>query len=259
MVVAHGSEGILTVTRHSHVRLVEIKGPDAKNSLNGPMHEALAGIWPQFNDDEDVRSVVLTGNGTNFCAGIDLEWLRGVLADPFTRHRATLRDRDIMAAIRTCRVPVIAALQGGAIGLACSIAVHCDFVIMSEDAYLSDPHVRAGLAAGDGGAAMLPVLIPFMRAKQFLLTGEPIPANVAVELGLAIETVPAEELLDRAMAFAQRIAAQPPTAVQLTKRALNAHLGLSVVATELASVAELAGLPEFAANFDPSRFDEVRH
>jgi enoyl-CoA hydratase len=250
------SEDIVSVTPHGHVRLVEIRGPDAENSLNGPMHAALAGVWSQFDDDEDARAVVITGNGTNFCAGIDVGWLEAVLADPFRRQRATLRDREMMAAIRTCRLPVIAAVQGGAVGLACSIALHCDFVIMSEDGFLSDPHVNAGVAAGDGGAAMMPALMPFMRAKYFLLTGEPIPAKLAVELGLAIEVVPAANLRVRAMEFARRLAAKPPTAVQLTKRALNAHLGMALAATEVASVAELVCLPELAANFDPTRFHD---
>ncbi len=133
-----------------------------------------------------------------------------------------------------------------------SIALHCDFVFMAQDAWMNDSHVAIGLPCGDGGAAMLPALIPMMRAKQFLFTGDPITAAAAVELGLALEAVPDDELRDRALAFARRIADQPPAALQATKLAVNAHLGWVAAAADLGTFAEGAGLQsaEFISLFE---------
>ena len=121
-------------------------------------------------------------------------------------------------------LPVIAAVNGPAVGLGCSIAMLCDVVMMSERAYLADPHVSVGLVAGDGGAAFWPLLAPMLRIREYLYTGDRIPAASAVELGLASRVVPAEDLVSEALRLAERFAAQPAEALQATKRVLNMHL-----------------------------------
>jgi enoyl-CoA hydratase len=241
------SEERVVVTRFEGVRLVELNRPDTGNCLDGPLHEALESVWPELLVDRGARAVVITGRGEHFCSGADPAWVKTVVEDPFDGPRAVLRDREIMNTLRAFPLPVVAAVNGAAVGLGASIAIHCDLLVMGETAYLSDPHVTIGLAAGDGGAAMLPALIPIMRAKQFLYLGEPIPAQVAVELGLAVETVPAADLVERALELGQRLAAQPPDALQATKRAINAHLGWVPAAADQAMMAEAFGLrsPEF--------------
>jgi enoyl-CoA hydratase len=153
--------------------------------------------------------------------------------------------------MRTCPVPIVAAVNGPAIGLGCSLALSCDLVMMAEDAYLADPHVSRGLVAGDGGAAMFPVLAPFMRAKQFLFTGDPIPATLAVQLGMAISVLPADDVLATAVELAHRLAEQPAQALQATKKAINLHLEQAAVVAAFASRAEAQTLrsDEFAAAF----------
>jgi enoyl-CoA hydratase len=121
-------------------------------------------------------------------------------------------------------LPVIAAVNGPAVGLGCSIALLSDILLISENAYLADPHVSVGLVAGDGGGAFWPLLTPIMRSREYLYTGDRIPAAKAVELGLASRTVAPDELMGEAHKLAQRLAAQPAEALQGTKRIVNMYL-----------------------------------
>jgi enoyl-CoA hydratase/carnithine racemase len=120
--------------------------------------------------------------------------------------------------------PLVAAVNGPAIGLGCSVAVSCDIVLMAESAYLADTHVNIGLVCGDGGAVAWPLMMSLLKAKEYLLLGDRIPAAEAVALGLANRVVPDAELMTQALALAHRLAEQPVQAVQETKRALNIHL-----------------------------------
>jgi enoyl-CoA hydratase len=116
---------------------------------------------------------------------------------------------------------VIAAINGPAIGLGASIALLCDVIIMADTATIADPHVRVGIVAGDGGTAIWPLLVGPARAKEYLMTGDPIPASEAERIGLVNRVVPAESLQTEAMALAARLAAGAPLAIQYTKAAVN--------------------------------------
>jgi enoyl-CoA hydratase len=117
--------------------------------------------------------------------------------------------------------PIVCALNGHAMGLGASIALLCDVIFMAESATIGDPHVRVGIVAGDGGTMAWPLAVGPARAKQYLLTGDPVPAREAERIGLVNEVVPDTELDERAMAFAHRLAAGAPLAVQYTKQAVN--------------------------------------
>lgn len=108
------------------------------------------------------------------------------------------------------------------------MAVSCDLVLIAQSAYLADTHVNIGLVCGDGGAAAWPLMMSLLKAKEYLLTGDRIPAEVAVQMGLANRVVPDDALLTESVALAQRLAAQPAQAIQETKRALNLHLQAAI-------------------------------
>ena len=110
-------------------------------------------------------------------------------------------------------LPVIAAVNGPAVGLGCSVALLSDIMLISEAAYLADPHIAVGLVAGDGGAAFWPLLTPIMRSREYLFTGDRIPAATAVELGFASRQVAPEELMTEARRLAERLAVQPAEAL----------------------------------------------
>ncbi|MFD4354361.1 enoyl-CoA hydratase/isomerase family protein [Nocardia sp. NPDC058518] len=214
----------LTVTADGQVRTVLIDRPDALNAVNADLHRALAEVWRHLAADTEARVVVLTGAGRTFSAGGDLDWITSFLDDPAARDESIREGAQIIEEMLRFPLPVIAAVNGAAVGLGASIAVLCDVVLMSERAYLADPHVAVGLVAGDGGAAFWPLLTPILRTREYLYTGDRIDAATAVDVGLASRVVTPDQLMTEALALAHRIAAQPPEAVRGTKRVVNMYL-----------------------------------
>ena len=235
------------------VRVVRLNRPEQLNATNHELHSGLAALFPQVDADRDARAVVLTGNGRAFSAGGDFTYL-----DELTRHddlrRLTLaHGRQIVTGMVACRVPIVAAVNGPAVGLGCSLVALSDISFMAESAHLADPHVAVGLVAADGGPVTWPLLTSLQLAKEYALTGDRIPAARAAAIGLVNHVCPDDEVLDRALACAHRIAALPARAVEDTKRILNLHLERAVVATlDFALVAEdrSFGSPELRANLD---------
>ena len=219
-----GRSDVLTVEADGAVRTVVLNRPDQLNAIDRALHHELAHVWRRLAADPDARVVVVTGAGPAFSAGGDLDWITSFLDDPAARDESLREGAEIIDEMLRCPLPVIAAVNGPAVGLGCSVAVLSDIVLISDDAYLADPHVAVGLVAGDGGAALWPLLTPIMRTREHLFTGDRIPASLAVEVGLASRTVPAEELLPEAQRLAARLAALPAPAVQGTKRIVNMHL-----------------------------------
>ena len=127
--------------------------------------------------------MILTGAGRAFCAGGDLNWISTFLDDPVARDESIREGSQIIEEMLRFPLPVIAAVNGPAVGSGCSVALLCDIMLISEGAYLADPHVAVGLVAGDGGAALWPLLSPIMRSREYLYTGDRIPAATAVEFG----------------------------------------------------------------------------
>jgi enoyl-CoA hydratase len=214
----------LTVEADGPVRTVVINRAAELNCVNENLHRALANVWRQLAADKDASVVILTGAGRAFCAGGDLNWITTFLEDPVARDESIREGAQIIEEMLRFPLPVIAAVNGPAVGLGCSIAILSDITLISESAYLADPHVAVGLVAGDGGAAMWPLLTPIMRSREYLFTGDRIPAATAVELGLASRTVPPDDLMNEARALAARLAAQPLDALRGTKRVVNMHL-----------------------------------
>lgn len=236
-------DGVLEVTADGPVRVVTLNRPEKRNAVNYSMHHALAGLWRQMQHDPDARAVVLTGAGSAFCAGVDSASLGTDLADPVRRAAMMDDGRFLAADMLAFPLPVVAAVNGPAAGVGCSLALWCDIVVMAEDAWLADSHVAAaGVAAGDGGAVLWPMLTGLSRAKEYLFTGDRIPAAEAVRLGLANRAVPRSELLGEVHALARRLAALPPFAVRATKQAVNMHLHRMMLGTfEYAIAAEARG------------------
>jgi enoyl-CoA hydratase len=213
----------MTVTADGPIRIVTMNRPDARNAVNKALHHALAIVWDQLADDTDARAVVITGAGKAFCAGGDMEWLLEANESGVAR-RHLLREAKMIARNQVhCPLPVVAAVNGPAVGLGCSVALMCDYVVMGENALLADPHVAVGLVAGDGGAATWHLFTSMLVAKQYILLGDPIRAEAALRYGLCNEVVPQDQVMVQAMAIAQRFAELPELALRDTKRALNMH------------------------------------
>jgi enoyl-CoA hydratase/carnithine racemase len=227
----------LVLSADGPVRLVELNRPQQLNAASEALHTALAGVWDTLAADDGARAVVLTGRGRAFSAGGDFRVMTRVQADEAFRERNIAEARKIITGMVRCPVPVIAAVNGPAVGLGCSLALLSDLVLMSERAYLADPHVQVGLAAGDGGALVLPLITGPARAKELLFLGDRVSGPEAVRLGLANRVVPGDRLLGEAMELARRLAALPAAALRGTKRAVNLHLEHAMTAVMEAGLA----------------------
>jgi len=154
-----------------------------------------------------------------------------MIGDRELRRTTIAEGRELVLNMIRCRVPVIAAVNGPAVGLGCSLIALSDVVYMAESAYLSDPHVPVGLVAADGGPLTWPLHTSLLLAKEYAFTGDKIGAARAKEIGLANHVCPDGEVLSAALAAAKRIASLPKQAVEATKRVLNLHVESAVLAT----------------------------
>jgi enoyl-CoA hydratase/carnithine racemase len=218
----------LLVESDGPVTIVTMNNPEMRNAFVDPLHDAMREVWKHIADDPDCRVAILTGAGRAFSGGGNVPgFIRDY--DDFEHRRRSLRNaRKLMDAMAEFHKPLIAAVNGPAVGLGCSVAVGCDIVLIAESAFIADTHVNIGLVAGDGGAVAWPLMMSLLKAKEYLFTGDRIPAALAVDLGLANRVVPDDQLMDEAKALALRLSEQPEQSLQETKRALNLHLQAAI-------------------------------
>jgi enoyl-CoA hydratase len=205
----------------SRVRLLTLNRPVSRNALDGDLHAAMLSAVRAVAADPGVRVVVLTGTGNAFSAGGDFGLIRQMQED-IDRRRATLeRSRSLFWSLLELDVPVIAAVNGPAVGAGATLALLSDIVLMAENAYLAEPRVGIGLVPGDGAAILWPLLAGVPAARAYLLTGDRVPAEEAFRLGLIHRVVSRDAIVTEAMALAHRLAGLSGHSVRATKRALN--------------------------------------
>ena len=211
----------LELARVGHVLRVTIDHPSsALNAVDERLHHDLTALCAGLKREAEARAVLLTGRGRAFSAGGDFNWFPA-LQEP-GRLEALRRDaKQLVWDLLDVEIPIVAAVNGHAMGLGASIALLCDVIFMADTATIGDPHVKVGIVAGDGGAAIWPLAVGPARAKEYLLTGDALTAAEAERIGLVNHVVPAAELDPTAMAFATRLAAGAPLAVRYTKLAVN--------------------------------------
>lgn len=205
-------DGVLTLT---------LNRPETKNALDQALVERLGEATAALADRHDVRVVVLTGAGGAFCSGADL---KAAMADPTAMVEVDQRldaYHRIISAIAAAPQPVIAMVDGAAVGFGCDLALACDLRTMSDRAYLQEKFVRIGLMPDGGGTRWLPRLVGAARAMELMLTGDPIDAARALELGIVNRVAPPDALEATTRALAARIAAGPPIAHAGIKRAMQ--------------------------------------
>lgn len=210
--------------RENGVLVLTIDSPPA-NAFDGPMHDDLRRVLEDVNHDDSTKVLVITGAGEKaFSAGGDVEAMKRQLTDHAELIRGLVEARRLLNAFLRLEKPIIARINGHAIGLGATIALFCDLAYAVEGIRIADPHVSVGFAAGDGGALIWPQLIGYMRAREYLLTGDPILSQDAAAMGLINRAVPRDELDQVAYGMADRLAASASVGINMTKQAINLPL-----------------------------------
>lgn len=248
----------LEMRRSGNVLTCVLNRPQRRNAVDDVMHQELVEMFQLIARDDEVNAVVLTGAGKAFCVGGDLAHMDDQFEKHAEDHPGLFGDAaDLFHAIMRVRQPIIAAVNGDALGVGASLAVLSDIVLMSADARIGDTHVRAGLVPGDGGLVVWPLLLSLNVAKELLFTGRLLSATEAQQLGLVNRVVDLADLLDEATKLAQDLASVPQPALRFTKRVLNKllmeranyglDLGLALEAVTLGTSEHKAAVSAFVA------------
>ncbi len=200
---------------------ITLDTPGRLNAADAAMHSELARIWRDVDDDADVSCVMIRGAGSAFSAGGDLDMIEEMTTDFQALTRVWKEARDMVYALINCGKPVVSAMHGPAVGAGLVCGILADVSIAARSARIIDGHTRLGVAAGDHAAIIWPLLCGMAKAKYYLLTCEPLTGEEAERIGLISMCVDDDELFDKALEIAIKLAAGSPTAIRWTKYALN--------------------------------------
>lgn len=196
-----------------HVAIITLDRPEARNAINGVMSTGIESALDRYENDDSLWAAILTANGPVFCAGADLKEIAAGNAGAMATAKGGFG--GIVQRART--KPLIAALQGPALAGGCEIALACDMIVASNEAFFSLPEVKRALIAVAGGLFRLPRAIGMAQAMEVILTGEPLSAERAYQLGLVNRLANPAELQDQARSIARKIASNAPLAVQASR------------------------------------------
>lgn len=211
----------ILVEKKDQILRLTLNRPDRMNAVTPALHTELTEIFGDIRRDADVRVVTITGAGKAFCAGADL---KEPIPDRPAMDRVFAEARDLLLNILEIDRPIISGVNGAAAGLGATLALFADIVIASDRAKIGDTHVKVGLAAGDGGAVIWPILVGVNKAKEMLMTGEVIDAQEALRIGLFNQVVPHEELDRAVMDMAVKLCLGHQPAIRSTKKAVNLYV-----------------------------------
>jgi enoyl-CoA hydratase len=200
---------------------ITFNNPKTYNSLDAVGHKEFTYLWREIDDDPDINAVILTGKGKAFSSGGDFSMIEANMNDEYARLQAWKEARDLVYNIINCNKPIVSAINGVAVGAGLVAALLADISIAGKAATIIDGHTRLGVAAGDCAVINWPLLCGMAKAKYLLLLCEPVNGELADELGLVSLCVEDDELQDKAIEIATRLAKGPPNAIRWTKYALN--------------------------------------
>ena len=203
-----------------HVGLVRINRPEARNALNLEVRKSLVAALAAMTEDENIRAIVLTGSPKTFAAGADIKEMAGV----GSIEQMLRGTHKLWRAIYACPKPVIAAVNGFALGGGCELAMTCDIIIAGESAKFGQPEVKIGIIPGGGGTQRLTRAVGKFKAMRYILTGDIFGAKEAFDMGLVSELVPDADVEKRALAMAQQLAELPPLALLHAKECVLASM-----------------------------------
>jgi enoyl-CoA hydratase len=212
----HTYKHLLVEKRPSGIGVITMNRPEILNAVNWDMHDELEQVFVDLDKDKEVRAIVLTGAGRGFCSGGDQKTL-----DKSPIPSPTRGGRHLIRNMLEVEAPIIAAVNGVAVGLGATLALMCDVIFAAPTARFADTHVTAGVVAGDGGAVIWPLLIGPVRAKHYLMTGDFISAEKAESFGMINEVIKDRDVKDAAIEYAEMLAAGPRESIVWTKYCVN--------------------------------------
>lgn len=205
----------------AHVLRLTLRSTGKLNAVNSLMHRELAGVWQAIGADDETRAVIVLGADGTFSAGGDLDLVVDIATDYETRLRVFHEARDLVYNVVNCPKPIVSALAGPAVGAGLAVGLLADISIATPTTRIVDGHTKLGVSAGDHAAIVWPLLCGLAKAKYHLLLCEPLDGVEAERIGLVSLCVPEDELEERALAIAQRLASGSQPAIRHTKLALN--------------------------------------
>jgi enoyl-CoA hydratase/carnithine racemase len=214
----------LKVTKDNGIATVTINRPETLNAISMDVHAEIERIWTDIEHDDEINVSILTGAGKCFSAGGNIKDMIDRWGTPASRTMLAAlpeRAKRLVAGFVNSTKPIVAAINGDAMGLGATIALLCDTSVISETARIGDTHVRVGLVAGDGGAVIWPLLIGVNRAKDFIMRGKVVRGKEATEIGITNYCAPAEQVMAEALKIAEDINSVPPLAARWTKISAN--------------------------------------
>ena len=218
-------ESTVLLQTSNHIAKITLNRPDAKNEINLRMGQEMDEICRRINQDNDIYVVIVTGSGSVFCNGNELQKSGKI---PPRGETETMQKYNIAAAVAAIEKPVIAAVNGNAFGEGLELALACDVRIAAQNAHFGLPEIEAGLIPSDGGTQRLPRIVGRGKALEMILTGETIDAAEALEIGLVTKIMPAESLMPEVEALAKAMAAKAPVSLRYIKEAINKGLDLTM-------------------------------
>lgn len=227
---------------------ITLNRPEASNAYSIGMVQALVEVLRQADQDTNVRAIVITGAGKNFCAGGDIKAMKGKTG-MFAGESNQLREayqagiQQIPTTISALKTPLIAMVNGAAVGAGCDLAAMCDLRLAAEEATFAETFAKVGLVPGDGGAYFLTRLVGFGKAMEMFLTCRTYSSQEALQMGLVNQVVLQQDLRSKTEALVEQLIALPPIALQMTKRALY-HAYQSDIGTHLELMAAYQGITQ---------------
>jgi len=214
----------MSFERRGRILYVTFNQPEKLNAFMGTSHTELSWLFYDVVEDTESDIIVVSGAGKAFSAGGDIEYMQWLHDNPKEFYRCVREAKRIVHSMLECDKPVIAKVNGDAIGLGATIAVFCDMIFAADTARFGDPHNNVGLVSGDGGQIMWPFLMGYARAKHYLMTGEKFSAQQGVEMGMVNAAVPKEELDAYVDDYADKLAAMPVQSLRWSKATINVPL-----------------------------------
>src|SRR5499427_9124411 len=222
------------------IMLMTLDRPEVLNATNARLHWELTKVWSVLDEDADVRVVVVTGAGDRaFSAGGDLSWISEMAGNPSVVGTALREAGVFVFNMLAFEKPVISAINGVAVGAGLAVALMADISIMAEEARISDGHVRLGVSAGDHAVILWPLLCGMAKAKYYLMTAEFVDGREAERIGLVSLCVPRAQLMNKALATADKLATGSQFAIRYTKRSLNNWMRMSQSAFDASLALEM--------------------